>query len=76
MPETITVGDRIQFDADTVAGEGFVLAIMQQPGTTTGVAYLGVLGLPHVLQIPLQFCRVLERGALVRKVESVRPTRG
>ena len=63
------VGDRVQFALPSpqpggpiMAGEGFVLARIDP------TVFVGVLGYPNVLTLPLEACKVVEAGALVRRV--------
>jgi hypothetical protein len=70
-PTAVAVGDRIQFAIDigggqALAGEGFVSFV--EPREPHPWAFVCVLGAPQLVVIPCPACRVLERGALIRRV--------
>lgn len=74
--ETLTdghgaVADRVQFTIDMgdghgMHGEGFLVFV--EVRSPDAWAYVAVLGLPQLAIMPLTACRVVERGALLRRV--------
>lgn len=68
-------GDRVTFsvgvpDAGSVmSGEGFVTAMEpRNEDLSKAFLFIAVLGIPQTITMPVFCCRVVERGALVRRI--------
>lgn len=67
----VTVGDYVRFaipmgDGNALVGEGYVAFV--EPREPQPWAFVCVLGAPQLVVMPCPACRVLERGALMRRV--------
>lgn len=69
--ETAAIGDYVQIaiplqDGNALVGEGYVAFVEPRPEAPW--VYVCVLGTPALVVVPIGACRVLERGALLRRV--------
>jgi hypothetical protein len=73
LQETPEPGDRVQFAADAggnqvMQGEGFVMAVDNRTPQLP-FAFIAIVGVPTMVMLPAQMCRVIEKSALIRRVQ-------